>query len=56
MPEITPDMIDAMMKMMDKKLLNGSSNTWMEACEIARYGIAHEILEAALIAGENAKA
>ena len=45
---ITSSMIDAMMKKMDEKLLNSDDNVWRDACELARYGIAHEILEAAL--------
>lgn len=46
--EITSDMIKAVMKVMDKKLLVKNENIWRDACEIARYNIAHEILEAAL--------
>jgi hypothetical protein len=51
--EITHEMLEAMMKMMDEKLLNGNQNIWMDACEIARYGIAREILEAALKAKKD---
>jgi hypothetical protein len=46
---ITPTMVEAMMKEMDNQLLNrnGNNNIWKDACEIARYGIALKLLEVA---------
>lgn len=42
---IDHDMIQRAMSEMDKRLMNGE---WESACEIARYNIAFEILDAAV--------
>jgi hypothetical protein len=53
--EFTQDMVCRMMDEMDKRLLKGDQNVWKDACENARYGIAREILDAALNGKKNKK-
>jgi len=46
---ITNKMVERAMAALDEQLLaHKEGNIWRDACEIARYGIVHEVLDRAL--------